>query len=1015
VLPTLPSPILVGRERELVALRECLAAALAGQGSLVLIGGEAGIGKTALAEAFCREAAARGALVLVGRCFDLTETPPYGPWVELLRRYRQSDDMPPLPDAFAQRGTVGEVGSQGALVQQVLDFLIALAAQRPLVLLFDDLHWADPASLNLLRSLARSLPTLPPLILVTYRHDEPTPNPMYRLLPTLVRESAAERIDLTRIEAADIRTLVDARYAIPEVDAARLAAYLDRRSEGNPFFLGELLRTLESERVLRWSAAGWRLGDPADLRVPTLLRQVIDARLARLDEGTRLLLAAAAVIGQEVPLTHWAAVAERDEEALLAAVERAMAAHLVTPARDGTRVQFAHALIREALYEGVPLTRRRLWHRRAGEALAALPDPDPDPVAYHFQQAGDDRAAEWLIRAGERAFALLAWPTAIARLEAALPLLGAGEGRARERAILLFHLSIAVGFVDPQRALAYARESARHAPRGEDPALEARIRFFLGSALCRANDFTAGVPMMRAGLAALPDADRAGGNDMFDLDAPPRRLSGVVVPWLGLAGYTDEVEALAGRHIADLSADAADGRARGALLARMYHGLAAAHVYRGRPDAAQRALEQAGKFSEAAGHYYVVNGIWDRLLCDVVLQYRADRLAEREQITRQFEAAVERAREYLGDTLPPRIPRLPLLAIEGPWDEVPELGRDAIAGVVIGGSSFAAGVAVAQGDRAAMQSLMDMWLHTGVDTPPGSVRYRPATYMQRFAAAQALNEGDLPTAWRWLETHDRWLAWNGTALGRSEGEALWAMYHRAAGDPTAAERHARRAMILASDPRQPLALLAAHRVLGELATDAALFDQAQTHLDAALALADACRARHERALTLLALAALHGATGDRGAATALLDEVRTICVPLHAARPRVPRWPERAGGRRAAPDRLREHESGDRRDALPQCAYGRTPHHQSLPEDRRARARGRDHLRPPQCARARLPPRSPPFPVRIVITPPPPWRISATRRPIAPRSRDANWGFPRMAGARPRRTMGDAGGFVECR
>ncbi len=880
-----PSPPLVGRDRELATLRERLAAACAGRGGVVLIGGEAGIGKTALADALCREATERGALALVGRCYDLTETPPYGPWVELFAGYHRPDRMPPLPDAFAQRGTVGEVASQGALVQQVLDFLAALVEQCPVVLLLDDLHWADPASLDLLRVLSRSLPSLPLLLLATYRADELTRrHPLNQLLPTLVRESSAARIDLRRIEPADIRALVDARYPLPEPDAARLATYLDARSGGNPFFLGELLRTLEAERALRPVTAGWDLGDLRDVRVPPLLRQVLDGRLSRLDDEVQRLLAFAAVIGHEVLLPLWAIVADVGEEALIAAVEQAMEAHLVTLTRDGLRMQFVHALVREALYEGTPPTRRRSWHRRAGEALAALPNPDPDPVGYHLRQAGDDRAAEWLIRAGERAFVLLAWPTAIARFEAALPLLGEGEGRARERAILLFRLSIAAGFVDPKRALAYARESARHAPRGEDPALEARIRFFLGSALCRANDFTAGVPMMRAGLAALealPDADRAGGNDMFDLDAPPRRLSGVVVLWLGLAGYTDEVEALAERHIAELSADAADARARDAILARMYHGLAAARVYRGQPDAAQRALEQARMLSEAAGHYYVVNGLWDRLLCEVVLQYQADQLAEREQITRHFEAAVERAREYLGDTLPPRTPRLPLLAIEGPWDEVPELGRGAITGIVIGGSYFAAGVAVAQGDRAAMQSLMDMWLHTGVDTPPGSVRYRPATYMQRFAAAQALNEGDLPTARRWLETYDRWLAWNGTALGRSEGEALWAMYHRAAGDPTAAERHARHSLILASDPRQPLALLVAHRVLGELATDAALFDRAQTHLAAALALADACRAHYERALILLDLASLRLATRDTTAA-ALLGEARAICTRLDA-------------------------------------------------------------------------------------------------------------------------------------
>src|SRR5437763_5242950 len=187
--------MLVGREREQALLAKHLASALAGRGSLVLIGGEAGIGKTALAEALAHEAAAHGALVLVGRCYDLTETPPYGPWLDLFARYTPTGDLPPPPAPFAERGTLGEVPSQAALFAQVHDFLAALAARRPLVLLLDDLHWADPASLDLLRSLARPLEPMPLLLLATYRADELTRrHPLYQLLPTLVREAHAARL-----------------------------------------------------------------------------------------------------------------------------------------------------------------------------------------------------------------------------------------------------------------------------------------------------------------------------------------------------------------------------------------------------------------------------------------------------------------------------------------------------------------------------------------------------------------------------------------------------------------------------------------------------------------------------------------------------------------------------------------------------------------------------------------------------------------------------------------------------
>ena len=150
------TPTLVGRGRELAALRAALVAARAGRGSLVLIGGEAGIGKTSLAEALCAEAATQGAAVLVGRCYDLSQTPPYGPWRELFAGAPRDGALPALPATALAPDQGGEVlPSQGAVFARVRDYLAALAARTPVVLLLDDLHWADPASRDLLRSLAR--------------------------------------------------------------------------------------------------------------------------------------------------------------------------------------------------------------------------------------------------------------------------------------------------------------------------------------------------------------------------------------------------------------------------------------------------------------------------------------------------------------------------------------------------------------------------------------------------------------------------------------------------------------------------------------------------------------------------------------------------------------------------------------------------------------------------------------------------------------------------------------------
>jgi predicted ATPase len=421
-------PLLVGRARERALIHPQLGAALAGRGGLVILSGEAGIGKTALAEDACREASAAGALVLVGRCYDRAETPPYGPWLELLEQFRALPDRPPALRAIAEP-RLADSPSQAALFDEVRRFLVAIAREQPLVLLLDDLHWADGASLDLLRVVARSLAAAPLLLLVTYRSDEVTRrHPLYRLLPLLVREALAVRIDLSPLGVDDVRDLIDHAYQLPPGDARRLAAYLQARAEGNPFFLSELLRSLPETALARTTTGGWTLGALAPITIPVLLRQVIDARLARFGEEGIRLLAVGAVIGQVVPLALWATVVATTEEVLLPLVEQAIEARVLDATPEGLAVRFAHALIHEALYGGVLPPRRRVWHRRIGEALVAQARaPDPDVVAHHFGQAGDPRAAAWLMRAGERAQRSFARQTAIGRFEAALALL-AGDG-----------------------------------------------------------------------------------------------------------------------------------------------------------------------------------------------------------------------------------------------------------------------------------------------------------------------------------------------------------------------------------------------------------------------------------------------------------------------------------------------------------------------------------------------------------------------------------------------------------
>ncbi len=275
-----------------------------------------------------------------------------------------------LPAALTDTGDP-EPGGEAALFRQVLAILAAVATTRPAVVVLEDLHWADQASLDLLRFLARHLSTLPLLLVATYRTDELTRrHPLAQLLPTLVREAPTERFDLHRLDDAALQALVANRYPLPAAAEARLVAYLQRAAEGSPFYVQELLRDLEEERVLRPAEPHWVVGDLERVRVPALLQQVVEGRLARLGETVRDHLAVAAVVGQRVPLAVWQAVGALTEDDVLQTVERAVEAQLLEAGDDGAEVGFAHALVREVLYEAVLPPRRRVWHRRVAEVLA---------------------------------------------------------------------------------------------------------------------------------------------------------------------------------------------------------------------------------------------------------------------------------------------------------------------------------------------------------------------------------------------------------------------------------------------------------------------------------------------------------------------------------------------------------------------------------------------------------------------------------------------------------------------
>src|SRR5579875_2797007 len=246
-----PTPLLVGRSHEQKSLKAALEATAQRHGGLVLVSGEAGIGKTSLVEDLARQAENAGYLVLWGHNYDLSTTPPYGPWIEIVRRYQSVSLEPSIPALLDEPEALNALGSQRRLFAAATAFFAVVASQHPLVVILEDLHWADQDSLDLLRFLAREIAIQPILLIATYRSDDLTRHhPLAQLIPILVREARAERLEVPALDDRALQELIAHRYQLDDSDAARLKTHLMERADGNPFYISELLRDLEGTGVL---------------------------------------------------------------------------------------------------------------------------------------------------------------------------------------------------------------------------------------------------------------------------------------------------------------------------------------------------------------------------------------------------------------------------------------------------------------------------------------------------------------------------------------------------------------------------------------------------------------------------------------------------------------------------------------------------------------------------------------------------------------------------------------------
>jgi DNA-binding CsgD family transcriptional regulator len=401
------SPELIGRAAELAALREALTDARCGLGRLVLVEGEAGIGKTRLVEEFTAQADGDGVRVLAGGGIPLASDTPYAPVLGILQalaRLHPAAAGGLLPqDAPAHADPFGPTRLFAAVAEAVR----AVAAETPLVLVVEDLHWADASSRGLVAFLARGIRADPVLMVLTARAEELDPaRPVSVLIGELAGMRHAERLVLTPLDRAGVAALVEAISGV--APSARLTGQLVERAAGNPFFTEELL------------AAG-----PYALTLPASVCDMLAARVARLPAAGQRVLGAASVLGRAMSHQLLAAVAEAADldDGLAAAVGH----RLLEP--DGAGYRFRHPLIQETVYGRLLPAARRALHARAAAALAEMRPPTAPAaraghavqVAFHWQQAGQaSQALAAAVRAGDLAQAAHAPAEALAQYTLAI-------------------------------------------------------------------------------------------------------------------------------------------------------------------------------------------------------------------------------------------------------------------------------------------------------------------------------------------------------------------------------------------------------------------------------------------------------------------------------------------------------------------------------------------------------------------------------------------------------------------
>jgi tetratricopeptide (TPR) repeat protein len=557
--------LFVGRAHELGDVSAAFDDALAGRGSLFLLVGVAGIGKTRLADELGERARSRGLIPYWGRCWETGGAPVYWPWIQILRELARDQPGAGLlaaagRDAAAVAHLVPELGvpavaaaaepdpaqARFRLFDAVTSLLKGASRTRPLYLVLDDLHVSDPSSLALLHFVARNLRGMRALIVGTYRPEEAQLEAeVWRVLGDVAREGTyLPLVPLGRGEISEMVARFSGRAAEPAlVDA------IARTTEGNPLFVDELLRLLHQRGDLG-------AGGGATLPVPETIREVIRRRAGRLPAETRELLGVASVIGRDVSVATLAALARCPAAAAQALLAPAEAAGAIAATEPGS-FRFSHVLVRETLYHDLPAERRPALHLALATVLAARGGDALAEEAHHrlaALPAGDPEAAAAVAqRAAERAMAMLAFEDAAALLEATR---GALEGAGRLDAGRSFELRLLAGLAfmragQGERGRALCGAAAAEARALRDGERLARAALGYGAELMLAQNDRTLIELLTEALATLPPGPsgtraqvmaRLASAEMPSMEAdPPMQMARDAIAMARAVGAGDDV------------------------------------------------------------------------------------------------------------------------------------------------------------------------------------------------------------------------------------------------------------------------------------------------------------------------------------------------------------------------------------------------------------------------------------------------------------------------------------------